>query len=327
MIQNIQKNYNQQNKVLIGFAGDTMLGRLVNQKISATSYHYPWGNVLPLLKKTDLNIINLETTLTISDKKVSKVFNFKADPDKVKTLQEGRIDVVTIANNHILDYDEEGLLETIQILDKTGIKRVGAGKNAKEAIKPAIVIVKGGTIGILGYTDNEPGWKAASQPGTNYIKIGDINTVKNDVEQIKNKVDVLIVSIHWGPNMQENPSEQFITFAHQMIDIGVNIIHGHSAHIFQGIELYKNGLILYDTGDFVDDYAVDPYLRNDRTFLFLCEVGKQGVKGLRLLPLLIDRMQVNLAKGTDYDRCIERMQRLSAVFGTDISKSGEVSMN
>lgn len=71
---------------LIGFGGDTMLGRLVNKHISETSYDYPWGNVLPLLNKTDLNIINLETTLTTSNVEIPKVFNFKADPDKGKSV-------------------------------------------------------------------------------------------------------------------------------------------------------------------------------------------------------------------------------------------------
>jgi poly-gamma-glutamate synthesis protein (capsule biosynthesis protein) len=329
MIQENNYTGGHQSSALLGFAGDTMLGRSVNRKIEGTSYLYPWGNLLSLLKKTDLNIINLETTLTESTEKVPKVFNFKAGPDKVKALLEAKIAIVTLANNHILDFAEKGLLETIEVLQKAGVGYVGAGKNLEEASRPIYTTINGIRIGILGYTDNEPGWKAGKHPGTNYIKIGveSIKSIENVLVKIKNKVDVLIVSIHWGPNMREKPSQQFIAFAHQLADVGVNIIHGHSAHIFQGIEVYKNSLILYDTGDFVDDYMVDPYLRNDRSFFFLCEIGKSGVNKLSLFPVLIKNMQVNLATGEDYSWCMRRIKKLSAEFGTVISNKGEIIIN
>jgi len=318
--------HTEKNSLTIGFGGDAMLGRGVNAKISTTYASYPWGNVLPLLKKNDVNILNLETTLTKSNKKVLKYFNFKADPDTVKTLEEAKIDIVTLANNHILDFSEEGLIETLEVLDKACIKHTGAGRNAEEAAKATILTKNNITMGVLGYTDNEPDWKATDRPGTNYITVGDIDRVHSDIEQIKNKTDILIISIHWGPNMRERPTQKFITFAHQMMDAGADIIHGHSAHIFQGIELYKNGLILYDTGDFVDDYVVDSYLRNDRSFLFLCEVDPKKVKSLRLIPLLIKNRQVNIAKGEDYAGCMQRMQQLSAAFGTKITDDGYLTM-
>ncbi len=93
----------------LGFTGDVMLGRLVNDTVSLYGYRYPWGNVLPILQKSDLNVINLETTLTKRSQAVPKIFNFKADPDKVQCLIEANIDVVTLANNHLLDFGEEGL--------------------------------------------------------------------------------------------------------------------------------------------------------------------------------------------------------------------------
>ena len=311
--------------MLIGFGGDTMLGRLVNERIDQTSFAYPWGDLLPLLFKNDLNIINLETTLTDSEHAVAKVFNFKATPEKVKSLTIANIDVCNLANNHILDFSIEGLIETIQALDQADIAHVGAGMNIKDAAKPVIIEHNGIKIGIIGYTDNEPGWEAADdKPGTNYITIGDITTVKQQLDTFKDKVDLVIASIHWGPNMREEPTQAFIDFAHAMIDAGVAIIHGHSAHIFQGIELYHNGLIMYDTGDLVDDYAVDPELLNDHSFLFLVTVNKDGIKQIKLVPTLINNMQVNIATGSDYDWCITRMQQLSAPFGTHISNDGTV---
>lgn len=302
-----------------------MLGRLVNEKISMTNYTYPWGDVLPLLRNTDINIINLETTLTTSVKKIPKVFNYKADPDKVQSLIETSIDVVNLANNHILDFSEEGMLETIAVLDEAGIRHVGAGRNNAEAAKPVILKRKDITVGILGYTDNEPRWKAQENTsGTNYIKIGrGFGEVEREIKDLKSKVDIIILTIHWGPNMRQRPTEEFQNFAHRAVDAGVDIFHGHSAHIFQGIEIYNKGVIFYDTGDFVDDYYVTPSLRNDQSFLYLVEVGKEGVRKIELIPVLIYFMQVNKARGDDYKQTIQRMKWLSKEFGTTIHQTDQ----
>ncbi|HLF51146.1 CapA family protein [Flavobacterium sp.] len=314
--------------ITIGFVGDVMIGRGVNTTITNNGYIYPWGNVLPLLKNTDINIINLETALTHSNKKVFKTFNFKATPDKIKTLTEASITIANLANNHILDFSEEGLIETIQTLNKAGIKHTGAGMNKKEAEKPVIVTKKNNSIGMLGFTDNEPGWKAGtSTSGINYIDISkedDCNKALADIAKLRKETDILIVSIHWGPNMREEPKKHFIDFAHAMIEQGADIIHGHSAHNFQGIEVYNHKLILYDTGDFVDDYAIDPILKNDHSFFFKVEVSKQRIENVMLIPVLISGSQVNLATDEDYKWCMQRMQHLSTKFGTKISDKGEV---
>jgi poly-gamma-glutamate synthesis protein (capsule biosynthesis protein) len=237
--------------------GDVMIGRSVNKKISQEGYSYPWGNVLPYLRKPGVNIINLEAALTGSSRQVPKVFNFKADPNKVITLREAHIQAVNIANNHILDFDEEGLLETIRILDRAGIQHAGAGRTLAEARKPAVIKCNGLKIGLIGCTDNEPGWKSNGHPGVYYVGMQDTAELENDIKKLRKEVDFIILSAHVGPNMVESPDKEKIEFAHQLIDLGVDIIHGHSAHIFQGIELYNNGLIIYDWGDFMDFYGVE----------------------------------------------------------------------
>ena len=328
IIAGISLNTNKSNSITIGFTGDIMIGRLVNEVIGQKGYRYPWGNVLPLLKQTDLTIINLETTLTTSSQKILKVFNYKANPDRVQTLQKADIDVVNLANNHILDFGNEGLFETIQTLDNAGIKHIGAGKNIHAARRAAIVTKNNITIGIIGYTNNEPGWQAEdNKAGTNYIEVGDIETVKQDVNAIRKNVDFVIVTIHWGPNMRERPTQEFIDFAHAMINAGVDIIHGHSAHIFQGIELYKNKVIMYDTGDFVDDYAVNTLLRNDWSFLYQLEADKYGIKEIKLIPIVISNMQVNMAQDKEKRVIIKRIQDLSQEFGTTITNDGVIQVS
>lgn len=300
--------------------GDVMIGRLVNERLSHVHPSYIWGDLLPLLKETDINLANLETTLTKSRMIIPKVFNFKADPEKVRSLQEANINIVNLANNHILDYSTEGLQETIATLDKAGILHVGAGSTEVEAKKPAVTIWKEIRIGVLGCTDNEPTWKATdAKEGTVFLDASTIDPIKQELKKLRAIVDILILSIHWGPNMKERPSKQFIQFAHQAIDCGVDIIHGHSAHIFQGIEFYHGGLILYDTGDFIDDYAVDPLLRNDRSFFFIVEAGKEGVLALYLIPTLISDCQVNMAVGTGCAETMQRVKMLSKEFNCPLT--------
>ena len=306
--------------ITISLAGDTMLGRLVNEKLKDNDYRYIWGNILPALHKNNLNLVNLETTFTKSSKAVPKVFNFKSDPKNVAALIEANIHAVSVGNNHILDFKVEGLQETIQTLDNAKIVHVGAGTNNKQANEPVIIERNGIKVGILGYTDYDHDWAAGpNKPGVNYLGIGDIQKVKEDISKLRKDVDIIIASIHWGPNMRQRPPKEFQEFAHQMIDAGVDIIHGHSAHIFQGIEQYKGKLILYDTGDFVDDYRIDPKLRNDQSFLFNVTVSKDGIQDLKLLPLIIGNLQVNKATGKEREKIIEKMKKLSAELKTQLT--------
>lgn len=315
---------NRKHFMIIGFTGDVMLGRLVNERIDSTSYAYPWGNMLPVMKAHDLNIINLETTLTTSQSKVPKVFNFKADPDRVKCLTEAKIDIANLANNHILDFNVEGLTETISMLNEAGIRHTGAGKNITDAKSPIIIVREGIRIGIIGMTDNEPGWKASKEkPGINFLEVGNMSEAKPQIQNIRNNVDVLILTIHWGPNKREFPNAPFIHFAHELIESGVDILHGHSAHVFQGIEVYKGKLIMYDTGDFIDDYAVDNYLRNDYSFLFEVELEKERLGKLTLIPVVISNMQVNKAVKKDFQNIVSKFKFRTAIFKTVFEEKEE----
>ena len=315
-------------KLILGLAGDVMIGRGVDYALTREGYSYIWGNVLPILRSTDLNIVNLETALTKSHHKVLKTFNFKASPDKIKSLVEAKITIVNLANNHILDFSEEGLADTIQFLDFAGIKFVGAGKNENEASRAVIFSKNNISIGVLGFTDNESGWRAGSSTwGVNYIDVGihkDRHRALQRIERLKSEADIVIVSIHWGPNLKKIPSRQFIDFAHQMIHSGASIIHGHSAHNFQGIEAYDHKIIFYDTGDFIDDYIVHPDLKNDHTFFYRLELDKTGITKAELIPVLISNCQVNLAAGDDYIWSLKRVQQLSSDFNTQINDKGEI---
>lgn len=313
-------------RTTIRLMGDVMIGRLVNNAITKNGDEYVWGNLLPILAAPGINIINLEAALTTCNKKFFKVFNFKADPDKVQVLQKGNIHIANIANNHILDYTYDGLEETLKVLDAANILHTGAGKNLEEARKPAILTKDGLTVAVLGFTDNEPDWKASAMPGTNYVETGDFGAVKDLIHTAREQADIVITSIHWGPNMVERPESIQREFAYQLLQSGVDILHGHSAHIFQGIEIKNKKVILYDCGDFIDDYVVDPELRNDLSFLFEIEVRNKKIAALQLIPVSIKDMQVNLSDPSEASRSLARMQMLSAEFGTDVPENGLISI-
>ncbi len=308
--------------IRIGLTGDVMLGRLVNEQVAVAGYRYPWGNMLPVLKSTDLNIINLETTLTLHGEPAEKAFNFRAEPDRTQSLKEANVSMANIANNHIMDFGEEGLNETIAALDRAGIMHTGAGKNLEEAKKPAIVDKKGIKIAAIGCTDNEPEWGAtAKKPGTFFVEAGEIEKIAPEIRTLRGKADIVVVTMHWGPNMRERPTNEFVKFAHDIVDAGADIVHGHSAHIFQGVEKYKKGLIIYDAGDFVDDYAVDPALRNDLSFFFVITAAKEGIENAGLIPVKISMMQVNRSGGIECGMAVEKVKSLSEEFGTRLEEN------
>lgn len=313
------------------FTGDVMLGRLVGEALLRYGVAYPWGNVLPELHRADLRIVNLECV--ISDKgspwsRWEKVFHFCANPLAIEALKLARIDCVVIANNHVLDYEEEAFLQMLELLEAAGIPYLGAGRNLEDARRPVILQAPGLQIGMVAFTDNEPGWKAtATAPGTNYLPVApeSVPVLREGLQEARSLgADLLVVSAHWGPNMRLWPTPRFREFAHAVIEAGADVFHGHSAHLFQGIEVYKGKPILYDCGEFVDDYAVDPELRNDWGLLYRLNIEPAKTSRLELIPLFIHGCQVNLARGSEQQAILERARRLSAEMNTVLGEQAGV---
>jgi poly-gamma-glutamate synthesis protein (capsule biosynthesis protein) len=303
-----------------------MLGRLVNQFLKRVRPAYPWGDTLPILKKADLRIGNLECVISDRGSPWSltpKVFHFGSDAKNIETLRTAGINGVSLANNHTLDFEYEGMFEMLRILEDAGIDHTGAGANVDEAARPALFEVSGKKIGLIAFTDNEPDWKATvEKPGVFYVPVD----LKDDrakrlfegVLQTRREVDLLIVSAHWGPNWGYRPRENHIPFGHRLIDAGADIVFGHSCHVFQGIELYQGRPILYSTGDFIDDYAVDEAERNDEAFIFLIEISDDKKFRLRLYPTLISNFQATLAERDEARKIARKMEKLCKEFNTSV---------
>jgi len=300
------------------FVGDVMLGRLVNQALKARPPEYPWGNTLDVFRSADVRFCNLECSL--SDRGVrrspeTKAFHFRSDARNVEVLKRAGIEAVSLANNHILDFDETALTDTIDILDRNRIGHAGAGRNAAGASTPAALRIGDKTIAFFAFTDNEPGWKASEgRPGIHYLPTDpddrDVKRFRRLVEQAREKEDLIVVSAHWGPNWGREVPEEQAALAHCLVDSGADVVFGHSAHVFRAVEIYRDRPILYSTGDFVDDYAVDRIERNDESFVFLVELGEGEETRVVLYPTTIREFQANLAEGERARSIAERMQVL-----------------
>lgn len=324
----------------LALTGDVMLGRLVNETLKAMQPEEAWGDVLPHLAQADLRIANLECALTnhLSPwTRSEKMFHFRAEPEAVRVLQAARIDACALANNHILDYEEQGLRDTLHVLKNAGIRHAGAGVNAAEAAAPAMLeamlLEEAGTapcrVALLSFTDNQPDFAAtAEHPGTNYLEASlheeTLARIANGIAQARAQgADLVVFSSHWGANFIERPSPQFRSFARRVIELGADIYYGHSAHICQGIEIHRGKPILYDTGNFIDDYAVHPLLRNDRSCLFKVMFAHGKLYRIELLPVSLSVAHVALARGEEFDAICTRMEILCNEFGTRLMRRND----
>ena len=312
----------------IAFVGDVMLGRLVSRQLERRPPEYFWGDVGPLLRSCDAVVANLECAITHHAQQwleTHKTFHFRADPAAIDVLKIGNIRAVSLANNHALDFEVEGLVETIRLLEDAGIAHAGAGADEAAARCPAFFTAGPLKLALFACVDHEEPFAAGpARPGTAYVDPGASGAASfpgtDAIAQTRKQgADLVLLSTHFGPNMVLHPSHAIQSFRRVAVEAGIDIIHGHSAHVFQGVELYKRSLILHDTGDILDDYAIDPRLHNDWSFVFIVEAGAKGITKLRLVPVFLEFAHVRLASELEAQPMFARMIELSSAFGTHFS--------
>jgi poly-gamma-glutamate synthesis protein (capsule biosynthesis protein) len=281
----------------IAAVGDIMLGGKAEPFLDRKGYDYPFAATAHLLRSADLAIGNLETPLTDRGSPlVEKTYLFRNPPDKVApALKLAGFDVVTLANNHILDYGVEGLQDTIQSLQGVEIAHVGAGMNLQEARRPAVLTLPDGqTVGFLGYSNTFPEefWATPASPGTAF---GHVEHVRSDVQElVARQVDIIVVSFHWGRERQPQLRPYQPLLAHAAIDAGADLVLGHHPHILQGVERYKQGLILYSLGN----YTFTTFSNSVHTSVVAQINFRDGrFESLAMTPININNFQVELQPG------------------------------
>ena len=171
-----------------------------------------------------------------------KVYRFRSDAKNVESLRSAAIDVVSLANNHVLDFGVDALREMLGALDQHGILRAGAGMDLEAARRPAVRRVGPHAVGFIAFTDNQPDWEATGRdPGIHYVPVGcdagdrRVTDLLELVRRTKGRVQLLIVSAHWGGNWGSDVPPEHQSLARALIDAGADVVFGHSAHIFRGV--------------------------------------------------------------------------------------------
>lgn len=304
-------------------------------------YAYIWGEALEELERMapDIRIINLETSVTRSDDYwQGKDIHYRMHTKNISCLTAANIDYCSLGNNHILDWGYPGLTETLETLNKANIRHAGAGRNLKDADKPAELNVEGkGRVLVFSYGTVSGGiplsWAAAEdRPGVNVLRdLSDsaVGRIKEKVRKFREKGDIVVVSIHWGDNWgYDIPSDQR-RFAHKLIDeAGVDVIHGHSSHHVKGIEVYQDRLIIYGCGDFLNDYEGirgHEAFRDDLGLMYFAGVDPSTGKLVRLhmTPTRIRNFRVQRASKADALWLRDILNREGRKLGTRVQLNGE----
>lgn len=307
---------------------------------------YIWGDALEELERaeTDLRVINLESSITTSDTPwPGKAVHYRMHPQNIGCLTAARVDCCCLANNHVLDWGYGGLTETLRALDTVGIARAGAGESSEEAAAPALLGVAGkGRVLVFSLGSPTSGipapWSAAGdRPGVYLVEDLTEAAARQLAGQIRRyqasvgSRTVVVASIHWGGNWgYEIPAEQ-IRFAHQLVDAGVDLVHGHSSHHVKGLEVYRDRLILYGCGDFLDDYeGIHGYeeFRNDLRLMYLAKLDAADGRLLeaRLVPLQVQRFRLQRARPADARWLCDLLNRVSKSFSTQVNLQEDHSM-
>ena len=306
---------------------------------------YVWGDALPEWEGTApaVRVANLETSVTRRDEYcTAKSIHYRMHPWNVDCVKAARFDVCVLANNHVLDFGRRGLVETLETLENAGIACAGAGRTLSEARRPVVCALPGGRRLVLAACAHESSgvpdhWAArADRAGVHLLPDLREETAASlavTLLEQKRPGDVAAVSIHWGGNWGYGVPHEHVAFAHGLVDAGVDLVHGHSSHHVRPIEIYRERLILYGCGDFLNDYegivGYEEY-RADLALMFFpsVDVTTGRLAGLRMTPLRIRRLRLHRASADDARWLCDRLDRVCRPFGArmEVAADGALTL-
>jgi poly-gamma-glutamate synthesis protein (capsule biosynthesis protein) len=305
-------------RVVINAVGDIMLAGKGAEAYQRLGYDYPFAATASVLQSGDLTMGNLETPIAAGGAEFKdKMYRFRAEPKAAAALKKAGFAVLTMANNHMLDYGEAGLIETISILDRHGIRHNGAGTSLSEARKATIIDCNGCKVAFLSYSLTYPeafyarGRQAGTAPGYPLFYERDISRAKADA-------DYVIVSFHWGREGETAPQAYQVATARHAVDAGADVVIGHHPHVLQGIESYKNSLIFYSLGNF----TFGSWSRSSDRSIIARITLDSDIREAELIPINVlnreVRFQPVILKGRKGKEVIRRLRTISIAMGTTI---------
>lgn len=307
----------------LALAGDTMLGRGVAEVLEED----PGAplldpELLEVARSADLFLLNLECCVSERGAPIEepgKPFFFRAPPLAAERLAELGVDAVTLANNHALDFGPEALLDTLSHLRAAGIATAGAGPDLEAARAGAALSAAGHSLRVVAVSDHPATYAAGPQrPGIAFADLGGgAPEWLLDAARPRGGERVL-VSVHWGPNMTSAPVPYVRKAAEALESAGATLVAGHSAHVPHG----PRGRVMFDLGDFLDDYAVDPELRNDLSLLWLVEIGAEGPRRVEGIPVRLEYAFTRRAEEAEAEELARLLAQRCAAVGGGVELAG-----
>jgi poly-gamma-glutamate capsule biosynthesis protein CapA/YwtB (metallophosphatase superfamily) len=308
-------------QVKLAFVGDVIFSSTVEDQLLKFGYDYPYSFVKDYLQKADLTIANLETPVTENGTVQKKDYVYRSSPLALPAFKEAGVDIVNLANNHVMDYGEKGLLDTLKALDQIGIQKIGAGKDADEAYSPVIVEKQGIKIAFLGFSRVVPekSWKAApGHPG-----VADTYNYTVPVEAIqkaKQQADLVVVIAHWGVEREDKPDKFQTELAHRYIDAGADLIVGSHPHVLQGFESYKGKWIAYSLGNFI--FTINNTVKTWDSVILQATCSKQQSCNLDLVPIKNTLARPEIMSPENGLKLFERLSQIS--FQSKVNSEGRI---
>jgi poly-gamma-glutamate synthesis protein (capsule biosynthesis protein) len=273
--------------------GDVTFGEQVGPAIADHGGAYPWTFIAPTLRAADITVGNLETAASTRGVAAVKEFTFRGPPSALRPVHDlAGFDVLTLANNHAVDYGRDALMDTVRAVRAAGMQPIGAGANDRQARRPAIVEAGGLRVAFLGYSDVNPlGFNAtATMPGTAKAEIAAITA---DVHAVLRRADVAVCFFHWGTELHPRPDARQQQFAAACLNAGAKLVLGAHPHVLGGVvQPRRRSLVAWTLGNFVFPSGG----LTGRTAILHVALGADGVRGYRLLPVRIDGFRPRLSR-------------------------------
>jgi poly-gamma-glutamate synthesis protein (capsule biosynthesis protein) len=253
-----------------------------------------YGDLLPLLRNSDLNIINVETTLGSHGSPIPKAGpNFRAEESAVQSLTAVPFHIACMANNHIMDYGADSLRRTLEVLREAGLKTVGAGLTGEEAARPLHIEIGGISVAIINCGEGEACCSIDNGPGANGYELSELN---RQIRHVKAQADHVLVIFHGGREYAPMPPEYVVDGLREMAEAGASAVIAHHPHVPQGLEIHKGVPIVYSQGNFVFWQDDDAFYKHTGYLVHL-DVHKSAISKMEISPYVIERNGLSLMNG------------------------------
>ncbi|CAG7650618.1 CapA family protein [Paenibacillus allorhizosphaerae] len=312
----------QEERVNLTFIGDVMFADKVNDLIREKGKEYPFKYVNSYLEKADITVANLETPITLRGSAQTKEYVYRSSPEMLPVMKKAGIDLVNLANNHSMDYGQDGLVDTLDYLDQYGILRVGAGRNTEEAYRSVIMNHQGIKIAFLGFSRviPETSWYAGkSKPG-----LAETYSTKLPLEAIakaREQADLVVVIAHWGEERNDLQVKHQTDLAHLYIDNGADLVIASHPHVLQGFEQYKGKWIAYSLGNFI--FTTNNIPMTWESMILEASCTKARTCELSMVPIITKWAQPIQMPEEDGLKLFERLTGISV--NAKIDKEGKIT--